>query len=68
MKRPCETLTRRERQVYRLIVEEAATRKYICSELGLSINTVMKHIQNVHNKIGVNSNLELAVRHYTKLL
>ena len=52
-------LTVRERQVLGLL-GEGATSKLIAQHLGISLNTVRTHIQNVRLKLGVSSRLEAA--------
>jgi DNA-binding NarL/FixJ family response regulator len=62
---PGETLSRREREILRrLAAGDNASR--ISADLGISVQTVRKHIQNTLGKLGVHSQLEAAayaVRH-----
>lgn len=53
-------LTRREREVLRLLAEGADT-KEIADRLTLSSTTVRNHVQNIIGKLGVHSRLEAAV-------
>ncbi len=50
-------LSRRERQVLRLLVE-GLTYREVASELALSINTVKFHIKNLYGKLGVQNRRE----------
>jgi PAS domain S-box-containing protein len=55
-----ERLTRREREILRLLAEGADT-KEIAERLTLSLTTVRNHVQNILEKLGVHSRLEAAV-------
>jgi len=56
---PGETLSRREREILcRLAAGDNASR--IATDLGISVQTVRKHIQNTLGKLGVHSQLEAA--------
>lgn len=56
---PGESLSRREREILkRLAAGDNAGR--IASDLGISVQTVRKHIQNTLGKLGVHSQLEAA--------
>lgn len=60
-----EQLTRREREVLKLLVEGLAG-EAIARRLGVSGNTVRTHVQNILSKLQVHSRLEaatVAVRH-----
>lgn len=52
-------LTRREFQVYMLIVEWAKSREQIAAVLGISINTARTHTQRVKNKLGFTTSLQM---------
>jgi LuxR family maltose regulon positive regulatory protein len=52
--RPMESLTAREREVLRLLVDGASNRE-IANRLVLSVNTVKKHVLNLCGKLGVQS-------------
>jgi DNA-binding NarL/FixJ family response regulator len=54
-----ESLTERERQVARLVVDRK-TNQEIAAELFLSQKTVETHLSNIFNKIGVTSRVALA--------
>ena len=54
-------LTERERQVCTLLVRGMSP-KAIAEMFGLSVRTVYKHVQNVHAKLGVSSQLELVAK------
>jgi DNA-binding CsgD family transcriptional regulator len=54
-----EGLTAREAQVVRLIARGSANRA-VAAELGLSLRTVDKHLENAYRKLGVRSRTELA--------
>jgi LuxR family maltose regulon positive regulatory protein len=49
-----ESLTTREREVLRLLMDGASNRE-IAHQLVLSINTVKKHVLNICGKLGVQS-------------
>ena len=51
-------LTERERQVCTLLLRGVSP-KGIAEMFGLSVRTVYKHLQNIHAKLGVSSQLEL---------
>ena len=61
-----KALTPREQQVYALIVEEGTSRKEIAAQLGVAVETVIKHIQSLLRKTGADSQLQMVVWHYTK--
>ena len=52
-------LTQRERQVLACLTDGATTES-IAERLGISVNTVRTHVQNMLSKLGVRSRLELA--------
>jgi PAS domain S-box-containing protein len=54
---PKPSLTRRERQVLRLVAEGAST-SAMAKELYINWATVRKHIQNILNKLGLHTKLE----------
>lgn len=54
-------LTERERQVCTLLVRGMSP-KAIAEMFGLSVRTVYKHVQNIHEKLGVSSQLELVAK------
>jgi DNA-binding NarL/FixJ family response regulator len=54
-----ETLTERERQVARLVVDRK-TNPEIAAELFLSPKTVETHLRNMLRKLGVASRVEIA--------
>lgn len=51
-----ETLTRRELEALRLVAEGKNTRK-IADEMGISLSTVRKHVQNLMRKLGAKTRL-----------
>jgi NarL family two-component system response regulator LiaR len=55
--RKWETLSGREREVLQMLTE-AAENKAISVSLGITVNTVEKHLQNVYKKLGVTSRAE----------
>ena len=59
-----EQLTRREREVLRLVGEMLST-KEIADHLYISVETVKSHLKNIFRKLGV-SNRNAAVRHARK--
>lgn len=54
-------LTERERQVCTLLVRGMSP-KAIAEMFGLSVRTVYKHVQNIHAKLGVSSQLEMVAK------
>lgn len=52
-------LTSREAEVVALLMEGMRSAR-IADELGISVNTVRSHVQNIMSKLGVNSRLEVA--------
>jgi len=52
-------LTGREAEVVALLMEGMRSAR-IADELGISVNTVRSHVQNIMSKLGVNSRLEVA--------
>jgi DNA-binding CsgD family transcriptional regulator len=52
-------LTSREAEVVALLMEGTRSAR-IADELGISVNTVRSHVQNIMSKPGVNSRLEVA--------
>jgi len=59
-------LSERERQIAALIAR-GLKNKYIGRELGISENTVKRHLQSIFNKTGARDRLELAVMALTEL-
>lgn len=57
-KNPTESLTRRETEILRLIVE-GYTNRQIGQELNISIRTVEGHRANISDKLGLHSRVEL---------
>jgi DNA-binding CsgD family transcriptional regulator len=55
-------LSPREQEVLELVVTEAAANKDIARILGISEETVKRHLVNIMNKTGYGTRLELAVR------
>lgn len=54
-------LTDREREIASLLLK-GATPKTIAESLGISRETVYKHVSNIHDKLGVRSQVELIAR------
>ena len=52
-------LTRREREVVRLIVE-GYTNRSIADELYIAQSTVERHVANIMNKLGFNARTQIA--------
>lgn len=52
-------LNLREQQVVELILE-GLSYKMVASEMGVSINTIRKHIKSVYRKLNINTSMELA--------
>ncbi|HSK98477.1 MAG TPA: LuxR C-terminal-related transcriptional regulator [Euzebyales bacterium] len=52
-------LTTREAQVATLLTQGTSSAR-IAAELGISVNTVRTHVQNIMSKLGVSSRLEVA--------
>ena len=59
-RRPLETLTRREMQMIRAVVQ-GATNRQMAQQLGLSAQTIKNHLSGIFDKLGVSSRLELAL-------
>jgi DNA-binding NarL/FixJ family response regulator len=57
-KNPTETLTPRETEILKLIVE-GYTNRQIGAELNISIRTVEGHRANISDKLGLHSRVEL---------
>ncbi|MHC4834029.1 MAG: response regulator transcription factor [Planctomycetota bacterium] len=55
------TLTRREREVATLLVEDCS-RAEVAERLGISTNTVISHTRNIYRKLGVRSRIGLQRR------
>ena len=62
-----QTLSRREKQVYFLIVEDAMSNVDIAQMFGCEVNTVKSYVRKLMSVIGCSSRLEVAVRHYKGL-
>jgi DNA-binding NarL/FixJ family response regulator len=56
-----ESLTRREKEVLRLMAEGVSSRE-IASKLGISYTTVRTHIRSLGSKLGVHSKLQAVVK------
>ncbi len=65
-RRPDETLTRREIQMIKLVAT-GATNPVIGAALGISIETVKRHLVHIFDKTGVNSRTELVVWKFERL-
>jgi DNA-binding NarL/FixJ family response regulator len=57
--RKWESLSSREREILQLLTD-GQNNNAISDSLGISINTVEKHLKNIYNKLGVNSRTEAA--------
>ena len=66
-RRPDETLTRREIQMIKLVAT-GATNPVIAAALGISVETVKRHLVHIFDKTGVNSRTELVVWKFKRLL
>jgi DNA-binding NarL/FixJ family response regulator len=53
-----EELTPRQRQVL-LMIADGMTSQRIADELGLSVRTVDRHVENMMNRLGIHSRIEL---------
>ncbi|HET9599093.1 MAG TPA: response regulator transcription factor [Anaeromyxobacteraceae bacterium] len=62
---PYETLTDREKQVFRLVAE-GKSNKEVADELGISVKTAMSHREHVMQKLDLHNRTEL-VKHALKL-
>jgi two-component system nitrate/nitrite response regulator NarL len=58
--RPRASITRREREVITRILEGLSNRE-IASALGISDETVKRHISNIYDKLGVSNRMEMAL-------
>ena len=56
-----ESLTARESEVLKLLLDGASNRE-IARELVLSLNTVKKHVLNIHRKLNVQSRVQLITK------
>ena len=52
-----ESLSKREREVLQLLTE-GGENKAIAASLGITVNTVEKHLENIYKKLGVTSRTE----------
>jgi LuxR family transcriptional regulator, maltose regulon positive regulatory protein len=52
-----ETLTQRETQVLALLAERWSNHE-IAEQLGVTVNTIRKHISTIYDKLGVSSRRE----------
>lgn len=59
-------LTRREFEVYMLIVERAWSDKRIAESLGISDVTVNIHLNHIMDKLGMSSRLELLSQYHRR--
>ena len=57
VRRKWDSLSKRERDVLQLLTE-GMDNKAITTSLGITINTVEKHLKNIYNKLGVTSRTE----------
>lgn len=64
--RPEIRLTASESLVMELVVNEGLNNKEIAKELGISEETVKRHLFMVFNKTGYSTKLELAIRTHQK--
>ena len=62
-----QPLTKRQKQIYSMIVDDALEAKEIAKMLSLSPRTIKFHKHNIYIKLGVKTCLELVVRHYKKI-
>lgn len=62
---PYETLTDREKQVFRLVAE-GKSNKEVAEDLGISVKTAMSHREHVMQKLDLHNRTEL-VKHALKL-
>ena len=53
-------MTRREKEILRLLCD-GLSRKEICDELGITINSVKTHLANILSKTGYESVAKLAI-------
>jgi DNA-binding NarL/FixJ family response regulator len=58
-------LNAREQRVVELILD-GLSYKMVASEMGISINTVRKHIKSVYRKLNINTSMELAQLYHRK--
>lgn len=63
MDEPGEPLTRREHEIVAW-VSQGLTNKEVARELGVSHETVKKHLKRVFTKLGVHHRLEVILRHH----
>ena len=59
--KPASVPTARERQIVAHVLD-GMTNRQIASELGISEETVKRHLRNLYGKLGVSSRMELALR------
>lgn len=52
---PSKSLSSREREILGIVATEGLSHEEIAKRLFLSVKTVRRHIENIKNKLGVNS-------------
>jgi DNA-binding CsgD family transcriptional regulator len=52
-------LTTRQREIARLLADTSLSHKEIAANLGISVGTMRKHVENIHKQLNVHSRSEL---------
>lgn len=59
-----DRLTKKERELYAMVINEALTYKEIARRIHRSNATVRFHLGNIYAKLGVKNQSQLIVNHY----
>ena len=62
-----EVVTRREREVIAMLVDEALSNAEIGARLGIDERTVKNHLRKIFSVLGIESRVQLAVWWHTEL-
>jgi DNA-binding NarL/FixJ family response regulator len=60
-------LTPRERELITLVME-GLDNKYLAERMGISVETVKRHLSNIFSKLGVDTRLQLALKVHAYLM